>query len=78
MTTKLCFNRVECNKTITNHPTVQVYNEDNKNNKDTVGLIGILNGIFGFDKEIMMGPIQAIVDDKDTNYILKFKDSRKK
>lgn len=40
----LCNTRVVCNKELANHPTIQVgkYGDEYK-----VGLIGILNGIFG-------------------------------
>lgn len=47
-------NRVPCNDDIANHPTVQVH--DIGDGEASLGLIGILNGLFGVDKG-RMGPI---------------------
>lgn len=47
--------RVACNPALANHPTVQVSLQDGKY---TVGLLGILNGIFGTDED-GCGPIVA-------------------
>lgn len=51
--------RVLCNQTLAEHPTIQVHAYDG--NPPTVGLIGILNGLFGIDDETGMGVIAASV-----------------
>lgn len=56
--------RVPCNKDLTNHPTVQVkcYDPDKI---DKVGLLGLLNGLFGtFDEgpKKGWGPIAAVLE----------------
>ena len=57
----LLFTRVTCNKAIADHPTVQV--QQYKNDKlPAVGLIGIINGLFGI-REDGMGAFCAEVDD---------------
>lgn len=38
--------RVPCNEELADHPTVQV---GHRNNSYTVGLMGIINGLFGVD-----------------------------
>jgi hypothetical protein len=45
---KVVFSRVECNEKVANHKSVQVgINEDDGGYE--IGLLGILNGIFGVD-----------------------------
>lgn len=53
--------RVECNKKIADHPTIQVsmYPPDNT---PKIGIIGILNGMFGIQKD-GFGALAAEVDD---------------
>lgn len=52
--------RVACNDSLLDHPTIQAGRDALKNGE--VGLLGILNGIFGtFDDGY--GCIEAIVDD---------------
>lgn len=51
--------RVLCNQEMADHPTIQVMSLDGKY---LVGLIGILNGLFGVD-EYGWGPIAAVWDD---------------
>ena len=46
---KLCFTRIYCSKKLAEHPTVQVC-KDNFGNY-SVGLLGILNGLIGIDKD---------------------------
>ena len=58
----LCQNRVSCNEKLADHPTVQV---DAKEGKHWIGLIGILNGLFGIDDKSGMGPIGAVLDDPE-------------
>ena len=50
--------RVPCNALI-DHPTIQVLLEDGAPTKARVGLLGILNGVFGVDGE-GHGPIHAV------------------
>lgn len=60
--------RVLCNNNITNHPTIQV--ESNEiDEKDYVGILGILNGLFGVNEK-NRGYICMIID--DNNNIIKF------
>jgi len=46
---KLVNSRVRCNEKLNNHPTVQCTEDEDRN--AVVGLLGILNGIFGTDKD---------------------------
>jgi len=61
--------RVKCNKKLGDHPTVQVY-LNKKENQDYVGLLGILNGLFGIADD-GFGAIGMNLD--DNNLITKFK-----
>jgi hypothetical protein len=62
--------RVVCNETLANHPTIQVMGhpvdginpEIPQGAKYAVGLLGLINGMFGTD-ENGVGPIQAMQDD---------------
>jgi len=70
--TNLCESRVKCNEEIANHPTVQVRGYEEKT---SVGLLGILNGLFGVHGEEAgkfkgYGGIMAIYD--NNNKIVKF------
>lgn len=50
---RLCRHRVHCNDKLAGHPTVQVrcyVSSDTKARVPNVGMIGILNGIFGVNK----------------------------
>lgn len=60
--------RVECNKKIADHPTIQVsmYPPDNI---PKIGIIGILNGMFGIRKN-GFGALAAEID--DNNKIIRF------
>jgi hypothetical protein len=63
--------RVECSEQLAAHPTVQVSSKDGK---DTVGMLGLINGMFGvFDDGTKKnwGPIYCEVDE-DTNLISSF------
>jgi len=62
----LCFKRVMCNEKLGEHPTVQT---DLNVGMYSVGLIGILNGLFGVDSE-GWGAIASEVD--DNGQIVKF------
>lgn len=55
--------RVACTEELIKHPTVQV--RQPKGEKPTVGLLGVLNGIFGIDED-GWGPIVAYFDDEGT------------
>jgi len=52
--------RVPCNEEFANHPTVQVVSGQS-GQEAQVGLLGILNGLFGIDNK-GYGPISAIFD----------------
>lgn len=70
--------RVPCNKELADHPTVQVghhFPTTTEPPATTVGLLGILNGIFGtYDDgpQKGYGPITAVVDDEDLTRIIRF------
>ena len=53
-------NRVPCNPSLADHPTVQVGMQHGGYH---VGLMGILNGLFGVDDN-GWGPIALVFDDK--------------
>jgi len=53
----LIFNRVECNRQLADHPTIQV-DGYTKPGKYFVGLLGVINGLFGIGKD-GMGSIAA-------------------
>ncbi len=53
---QLAFTRVPCNQALAQHPSIQVSGES------TVGLLGILNGLFGIDSR-GRGYIEAYVYD---------------
>lgn len=53
--------RVACNKTLADHPTVQVQPGDD-NRTWEVGILGILNGLFGVD-ELFSGAFAGVYSD---------------
>ena len=55
--------RVPCNLALAAHPTI-VVGADHSGGPDMVGLIGVLNGIFG-DPEEAQGPIAVVMDPDD-------------
>ena len=57
--------RVPCNEALADHPTIQVQGDDSG---AAVGLLGVLNGLFGTDEE-GWGPIAAVFDDDDGHLI---------
>lgn len=61
----LFLRRVNCNKALADHPTIQVSREQPE--KDIilyqVGVIGIINGMFGVDDRDSYGPIAAYIKD---------------
>jgi hypothetical protein len=64
----LCSNRVKCNPQLAGHPTIQC-------GPDSVGLIGILNGLCGvFDHgpRTGWGPITAVMASEESTEILRF------
>lgn len=54
--------RVSCNKALAEHPTVQTWSPPSANGVNYVGLLGILNGLFGVD-DAGGGPITAVFTD---------------
>lgn len=68
-TSDLVKSRVKCNEGLAEHPTIQV---SECGNTYEVGLIGVLNGIFGID-ENGFGHIAYEID-KETKEIKKFKE----
>lgn len=59
--------RVNCNEALENHDSIQVGTYDDKGEfasegQTKVGLLGLLNGLVGVDKNVY-GPISATVDD---------------
>lgn len=67
--TNLVEHRVECSVALTTHPTVQTVGK-------TVGMLGILNGLFDVDAA-GWGPITAVYDD-DGTVIIAFKRTDRK
>ena len=64
---KLIEQRVDCSKAMGDHPSIQVSSYDHKTGKPNpeklrVGLLGILNGIIGTDRNIY-GPLSAHYSD---------------
>lgn len=53
-------NRVPCNQAMADHPTAIVYSQ---NGGWHIGLMGIINGMFGLDKGL--GPIAYVFDNGD-------------
>ena len=62
-------NRVPCSSSLGEHPTVQA---DFREGLYSVGLLGILNGLFGVDSS-SYGPIEAVYSDSDLYRILSFR-----
>lgn len=61
--TALVENRVHCNIAVADHPTVQVSTRKDEDGEGyEVGLLGIINGIFGTDAK-GWGPIAAEYDE---------------
>lgn len=62
--------RVKCNKALAHHPSVQV--KGHKDGSFDVGILGILNGIFGTDKDGYGGIVMVIDDDGESTSIQRF------
>jgi len=60
-TQNLLDNRVKCNETLANHPTIQVRQYEN-DKYPQVGFVGVLNGLFGIDDVSGIGAICCEVD----------------
>jgi len=56
-------NRIPCNKALAAHESVQV--RENCDGKFSVGILGILNGLFGADEK-GYGPIAAVCEKDGT------------
>lgn len=63
----LIANRVPCNEALANHPTVQV---SKQNDGYHVGMLGILNGLFGVD-DTEWGPIVFVFEDGDLQKVVR-------
>ena len=57
--TNLIEMRVICNKRLADHPSIQVGLHEGR---FRVGLLGVLNGLFGFDPKDNFGAIAAVYD----------------
>lgn len=69
--TDLCESRVRCNDALTEHPTIQV-GPTWSSKENQVGLIGIINGLFGVDDR-GYGPIAAnYTTDEPVSRIVEF------
>jgi len=66
--TALVGSRVSCNEALSNHETCQVGARDGVY---TVGLLGVLNGLFGVD-ESGWGPITAVVEAEGSRRVIVF------
>jgi hypothetical protein len=58
--------RVPCNKELAHHPSIQVSAEEDGSNC-RVGLLGILNGLFGV-RDDGRGHIEAVFDDSGATF----------
>lgn len=67
---ELVNHRVLCNEWLAVHPTIQVHSEERPDAVARVGLLGILNGIFGCDAR-GYGIIAAVFSD-DTGKLIGF------
>lgn len=69
----LCEGRVPCNEDLARHPTIQVSScqsaKSTAKSAYRVGLIGILNGLFGIDPESGFGAIAGIFDVACTSHL---------
>ena len=61
---RLIQQRVPCNEAMLNHPTAQAL-KINEGDEPTIGLLGVLNALFGIDAE-GWGPIAAVFDGMGT------------
>lgn len=59
---RLIDHRVECNQTLARDPTVQVGRIDGADDRWEVGLLGIVNGLFGVQGPRNFGYIGAVYD----------------
>ena len=57
--------RTPCNEALANDPTIQVSNYRGEGNKNLVGPLGVINGLFGIDSR-GWGRIQMLVSDDGT------------
>jgi hypothetical protein len=65
-------NRVSCNEALSNHPTVQVRKTDTGY---LVGILGLINGLFGSYSDDHYGPLCMVVANDGTT-ILRFERTR--
>ena len=73
LTANMVLHRFPCNKEIRDHKTVQAHcYGDASIENPKVGLLGILNGLFGIDKN-HFGAITAYFEKKDDGSLLGFK-----
>ena len=63
--------KIPCNKRLLHHPTVQCRAEHGKLSSYTISPLGIINGLFGIDKN-EMGAIYREVDMDDNEKLIKF------
>jgi hypothetical protein len=62
----LIANRVPCNDTLRDHPTIQVHVRNASGIFPTVGMLGVLNGVAGTVRRVV-----AVFDD-DTHCLVRF------
>ena len=62
--------RVKINDLVADHPTVTVL-PSKQNEKCSLGLLGVLNGLFGFN-DTDKGRIRAVNDSFDSSKIIRF------
>lgn len=68
--------RVECNEALTEHPTIQCGGDEVLGGEYTVGLVGILNGLFGVDAR-QYGAISARVREDGSIECFELLDNRR-
>ena len=52
--------RVRCNMALAEHPTIQTGADPGRDGEFRVGLLGIINGLFGIEDDTQYGAIAAV------------------
>jgi hypothetical protein len=64
----LVSNRAECNEALAEHPTIQC-SSHHVEGTYTIGLLGIINGIFGVDEDLYGAVTMVLEDGKITKVV---------
>ena len=58
----LMIHKVQCNQALADHPSCQVDGYSRQDGQCCVGMLGVINGLFGWQEKDHYGCIEAIVD----------------